>query len=897
MMTILPRFLKSLVLFGLSYTVVGSPSLQAQDPLFQLEPLIKLPGLEAADEESEGELIEATLQPTQGNVADLKPGDEVTLAITINVPKNSYTYSQTTPAGSKTKFSIEKMTGLEAVDDAFQPARKPKTESVPDFGEVEKFVKPITWTRKYRLAKDAQPADVAVEAKVRGQICDERTCKIINEPISVALMQRAAANEFVKTERPQVGSKPGPAEVTVTLSPKNAAPGDIVTLSIQLAMEEGWHTYSLTQKPKNAAEPTTIEIKDLKNLTAVEDIFTTDVPFEEKKIELPTGTIEQEVYHGTVTWTRKYEVQPNAKHEGFGLAGEIKYQICDENRCLPPKGVSFQFPTDSAPVAQKPTPEGSGTESEDATEETLSSREERLKELLGEPTVAKAGDETPVSGEPKQSEGFWLFVTTAILAGFAALLTPCVYPMVPITISFFTKQAEKEHHRPTTLALIYCGGIMATFTVLGLLISVFFQATALNQLANNIWLNLMLTAVITFFGISMLGVFEIHVPSWLLTWSAGKESKGGIIGTLFMALTFTLVSFTCTFAFAGGLLVMASKGEFFWPIVGMLAFSGAFASPFFILAMFPTMLSKLPKSGGWMNIMKVTMGFVEIGAALKFLSVADAVYFGQPTFLTYNVVMGLWFILALAAGLYPLGLFRMPHDTPGKFTVGRLAFAVPFLALAGMLGTGLFTTYEPSGWVWDNIAAFAPPKFEGSTQAESEQPDEMAKADIGPYLEHDDLTYALDFFQALDYAKKTNQPLFLDITGQNCLNCRRMEKSVFPKPENRELLKKFVRVQLFTDQIPLIENEEEREELKKINQRIQLATEDVSLPGYVVLNPHDVAKDGKLNMLSSFQGMEQNEGEFTKFLNQGLEKWQAQRGEESVQAASTNAVGQAVTQN
>lgn len=896
MKTILPRVLKSLVLFGLCAGVIGSPThLLGQDFNFGLDPLIKLPGLDGAEKPA-GKLVEVALDPVKGTAADLKPGDQVTLAITVNVPANSYTYSQTTPAGSKTKFTIGKMTGLEAVGEKFQPARKPKKVSIKDFGDVEKFEKSITWTRKYRLTKDTQPADVTVEGKVRSQICDESTCRFATETFAVALVKQNASNAIVKKERPKVQSKPGPAEITIKLSPSTAAPGETVTLSIQLALDEGWHTYSLTQKPDNAAVTTAIKISESKNLKPQGEGFTADKKFEDKIIELPTDTYEQEVYHGTVTWTRQYEVQSAASDDGFGLVGQIKYQVCDKNRCLRPQTVSFDFPSNATQVAQEPAPPETAPtlESDSATE--LSSREERLKELLGEPVAETEVASDSNENDKAPAEGFWLFVATAVVAGFAALLTPCVYPMVPITISFFTKQAEKEHHRPTTLALVYCFGIMATFTILGLLISVFFQATALNQLANNIWLNLMLTAVIAFFGISMLGVFEISVPSWLLTWSAGKESKGGIVGTLFMALTFTLVSFTCTFAFAGGLLVMASKGEFFWPIVGMLAFSGAFAFPFFLLAMFPKMLAKMPKSGGWMNIMKITMGFVEIGAALKFLSVADAVYFGQPTYLTYNVVMGLWFVLAVLAGLYPLGLFRMPHDTPGKFTAGRFAFAVPFLALAAMLGAGLFTSMQPSGWVWDNIAAFAPPKFEGNTQGNPEET-ETAQAEIGPYLEHDDLTYALDFFQALDYAKKTNQPLFLDITGQNCLNCRLMEKSVFPKTQNRVLLKKFVRAQLFVDQIPLIKDEQERKELIQINQQIQRATDDVSLPGYVVLNPHDVGKNGKLLMLSFFKGMEKNDGEFTNFLNQGLEEWQKQSGEPAVQSASTNRMNQAVTQN
>ena len=393
----------------------------------------------------------------------------------------------------------------------------------------------------------------------------------------------------------------------------------------------------------------------------------------------------QEVYHGTVSWSRELQVLPEAKTEGFGVKGKFKYQTCDKESVCIPKTVAFDLHTHQNKVA---------TVAEPANPELDFSK-------------------LTATSQDVKKQGLVLFLISAAGFGFLALLTPCVFPMVPITISFFLKQSEKGHHRPSTLALVYCGGIIATFTGLGLLMAALFEATALNRLANNPWLNLVLAGVIVLFGISMLGVFEIRVPSWLLTWSAGKEQKGGIMGTLFMALTFTLVSFTCTFAFAGLLLVMASKGEVLWPVLGMLAFSAAFSFPFFLLALFPSFLKKLPKSGGWMNTVKVTMGFIEIGAALKFLSVADTNWFGQPMYLTYNVVMIGWLVMAVACGLYLLGLFRMPHDMPAKLTLPRLLFAVPFVLLAILLGLGTFTDFHPQGWtqkVWQNIVAFAPIK-------------------------------------------------------------------------------------------------------------------------------------------------------------------------------------------
>lgn len=836
-------------------------------------------GLGKADEKK---LVEATLKPAKGKVEDLKPGQEVMLSITIHVPEGKYTYSMASPKGLPTKFDLTKITGLEPVEKDFQASKEPKTEFSPEFeGFVEKYESAVTWTRKYRLAEGVALSDVAVEGKARIQVCDDNICQIMTEPILAALAAKPAGNGIIHQERPELGGgKPGPAEVTVTLTPQDAKPGEKVTLKIQIAMDKGWHTFSITQKKGIGSAPTIIDIETLQNLKPLGEGFTPSEPFEKKTEDLGIAVVEQELHHGTIAWSRDYEVLPPAETEGFGLKGQIDYQTC-EKVCVP-KTVAFDLKSTANAVARgpldMPLPQA-GSSQESASQDA---RVARLAALLGEPQASGPTDQSQSSTtDEAKNKGLLWFIVAAVVAGFGALLTPCVYPMVPITISFFLKQSEKQHHRPLTLALVYCGGIIATFTGLGLLIAALFEATDLNRLANNVGLNLLLTGVILFFGISMLGVFEIRVPSWLLTWSAGKEQKGGIIGTLFMALTFTLVSFTCTFAFAGGLLVMASKGEFFWPIVGMLAFSGAFAFPFFFLALFPKMLAKLPKSGGWMNIIKISMGFLEIGAALKFLSVADAIWFGQPTYLPYHVVMGAWLILALLAGLYPLGLYRMPHDTPGKFTFGRLVFGAPFLALAGMIGMSLFTPFQPSGWVWDNIAAFAPPRFHAGGQADAAE-----VAAIGPYvLEHDNLVYSLDFLKAMDYARETNQPLFLDFTGQNCLNCRKMEQTVIPRPQVRELLEKFVRVQVFTDQVPSVDDEAERKSLTAMNQKLQLAFNDVSLPGYVVLNPHNIGKNGELIKLSQYIGMEKNPGDFAQFLDKGLETFQKEAASNSVETA------------
>ncbi|MCA9069489.1 MAG: hypothetical protein KDA84_11220, partial [Planctomycetaceae bacterium] len=412
-MMIFPRVLKSLVFLGLCCGVIGSPTLlPAQDPLFQLEPPVRIPGLDGFDE-PEGPLFEVTPQPTKGTAADLKPGDEVKLSITVNVPSNSYTYSQTTPKGSPTKITISKMSGLEAVGEKFEPARKPKKVFVPEFeGDVEKFEKPITWTRQYRLTKGSTPADVSIAGKAHIQLCDDSTCRFANETFTLALVQKSAAAGIVQTERPTLNKKPGPAEITATLAPKEAKPGDKVTLTIQMKLDDDWHTYSITQKKAIGAQATKIEVEQLVNLEPLGDGFQSSEEFEEKDVDVGISVVRHEVHHGTISWSRQYEVTSDAKQDNFGVTGKLNYQICDANRCVP-SSFSFSLNADSTAVAQEPT-----SEPETDIAPVLSSREERLKALLGESVEKTDADPTEKTDDTQPKEGFWLFIGTAIVAGF-----------------------------------------------------------------------------------------------------------------------------------------------------------------------------------------------------------------------------------------------------------------------------------------------------------------------------------------------------------------------------------------------------------------------------------------------------------------------------------------------
>ncbi len=484
------------------------------------------------------------------------------------------------------------------------------------------------------------------------------------------------------------------------------------------------------------------------------------------------------------------------------------------------------------------------------------------------PRLADTGqpaDADAVQQDQSPQEGFLAFVVTAAAAGFLALLTPCVFPMIPVTVAFFLKQEEKRAGSSIKLAVIYSLSIICAFTILGLVVAGIFGPASLNTLANNKWLNLFFAGLFLVFSLMLLGVFEIQIPSSLLTWTSKREATGGVIGVIFMALTFTLVSFTCTFAFVGSLLAWAAKGQVFWPVVGMLAFSAAFASPFFLLALFPSMLKRLPRSGGWMNDVKVTMGIVELALVAKFLSVADIGFSvgSIPVFITYTGFLVSWIILAVITGVYLLGLFRKPTG-PASLTVKivKNLSGLTFLVFACYVAAGVFVREMPLAFIWDNVAAFAPPNVV------------VKNTDtMGFVISHHEMDYALEFEKATAAAESEQRPMFIDFTGVNCVNCRKMERSVLVDKAVLERLHQLVRAQLYTDLVPGIRDKAFAEQIIMQNQELQNElVGDFTLPFYAV-----VSADGK-EVLASFQGLDRSGGEdFVKFLDAGLKSWETKK--------------------
>jgi len=390
--------------------------------------------------------------------------------------------------------------------------------------------------------------------------------------------------------------------------------------------------------------------------------------------------------------------------------------------------------------------------------------------------------------ETYRSNGFWAFLLLAIGAGLASLLTPCVFPMIPLTVSYFTKHGHNRA-QAVRMALIYGASIVVTFTGIGVIMAVLVGAAGAQNIASNPWVNLMIAAVLIGFALSLLGMFELRLPSSWLNWIGSRgSSENGWIGVLFMGLTLTLVSFSCTAPFVGGLLAAASGGTWAFPLFGMIAYSTTFALPFVLLAIFPNALNALPSSGSWMNAVKVVLGFVELAAAVKFLSNADLVW-GLGLI---SRTLGIAFVLVVffLTGMYLLGKLRFPHEEKVESVgVGRLFAAVAFFVLALYMIPGLF------GAPLNALDAYLPPR-------QSTDIIFFGEGEAGQVSDPEEGWFVDDIEGAYAQATALGQPVFVDFSGWTCTNCRDMEANVFPKPEVvRFFEEEMVPLRLYTDDL------------------------------------------------------------------------------------------------
>ncbi len=642
------------------------------------------------------------------------------------------------------------------------------------------------------------------------------------------------------------------ASVTMAVAPAAAKRGERVTLSLTITPKPGWYTYPINPPTKQ------LSVNSLKLppglVEAVGEVI--DPPgWKEKPGALP-GTTDR-YYPAAVTWDIPVTVNRVA---GVGktsltFAGSA-LQVC-QNACftltklpsldfevlpgepVPPVGPAVP-PKIEPPVAPTtPTPDLNSHVTKPAVETP-----EYQAQMQA---VAGAMDVTPIT----VGGGFVGLIVAAVLWGFVSLATPCVFPMIPITVSLFLKQSNQTTSSVLRLALIYCLTIIA---VLGS--SAVFLLAVFQKLSVDPYMNLFLAGLFIFFALSLFGMYDISLPNFLLQGADRGRRAGGTIGTVFGAVAFSIVSFTCVAPFLGGFAGLAASGNYTTAELTLagIAFATAFASPFFLLALFPTLLRKLPRSGGWLDTVKAVMGFLELAAALKFLRTAELRLFDKAELITYDVALAAWVGIFLVAGLYLLNLFRLPHDDE-KPNVGvlRMLFGLGAIVFAVHLIPGLFPPQRPAGTVYAWVNSFLLP-----------DPGERAKG----FRWGTDLKGEVDRIVAEKAAGRTPDRglIFIDFTGINCANCTLNENNVFPQPAVSELLRKYTLVKLYTDEVPAYYYAKApAKELRNAEAQANSAFQEsrfgtLQLPLYVILDPQadgrvlvrGVYEEGKINSVSQF---------------------------------------------
>ena len=592
--------------------------------------------------------------------------------------------------------------------------------------------------------------------------------------------------------------------------------------------------------------------------------------------------------------------------ENVTIKGRVEFMTCDDTRCLPPDEVPFEFkltaklPEDKATGQPKEVEEPVETETGSAV--IIDTFDEEVTDVLPADTFNTAEAEEYLEIEEEEKKGLWGYLLAGLGGGLIALLTPCVFPMLPLTVSFFTK-SSKNRKKGITNALIYALSIIFIFVGLGFLVTLLFGPDMLNAMASNIYFNLIFFIVFIIFALSFFGAFEITLPSSFVNKADNASEKGGLIGIFFMAFTLVLVSFSCTAPIVGSLLVMiADSGEFWAPLIGMLGFSLALAVPFALFAAFPGWLNSLPKSGSWLNTVKVTLGFVELALALKFLSVVDLAY--HWNFLTRDIFIALWIIIAILLGTYLIGKLRFSHEQPIEhISIPRLFFAILAFGFAIYMVPGLW------GAPVKLLSGIAPPQHyqefslnkiqfqllqlenkiakmhaEEGTEGTGIFNDPKPLRNLPTVTTNMECPHELDCYfdydRGFEIARKTGKPVLLDFTGWACVNCRKMEDNVWSDPKVWELInEKYVLVSLYVDDKTSLP--EEHQISKYTNNKVstvgklwsdlqRVRFKSNSQPYYVLMDHNE-------QLLAQPKGYTPDVNDYISFLNKGINQFEEQQ--------------------
>ena len=629
-------------------------------------------------------------------------------------------------------------------------------------------------------------------------------------------------------------------------------------LVFNATIDAGWHLYS-TDLPEDGPVSATINFDKMEGAELVGKLTP-----QGKVIEHFDNMFEMTLryFEGKGTFVQKVKFTGG----NYALKGYLQYGACNDENCLPPTDVEFSYTGEAKGTASVPASKiNPATQAHTeplpiaeapATTDALVTNEVGNNDLWT-PVIDKLTAFGQAEDSSTANQSLWVIFITGLVGGLVALFTPCVWPIIPMTVSFFLKRSKDDKKKGIRDAWLYGASIVVIYVILGLAVTLIFGASALNALSTNAVFNILFFLMLVVFAASFFGAFEITLPA---SWSNAVDSKAekttGFLSIFLMAFTLTLVSFSCTGPIIGFLLVeVSTSGNIIGPAVGMLGFAIALALPFTLFAMFPSWLKSMPKSGNWMNVIKVTLGFLELAFALKFLSVADLAYGWH--ILDRETFLSLWIMIFALLGFYLLGKIKFPHDEEEDDKVGVTRFFLALISLA-------FAVYMVPG-LWGAplraISAFAPPS---TTQDFVLNKNEMQ-------------THFLDYEEGMAYAKKAGKPVLLDFTGHGCVNCRKMENAVWIDQNVKQIIDNdYVLISLYVDEkapipehITVMENGKERT-LRTVGdkwsylQRVKFGAN--AQPFYVLV-------DNEGNPLNQSYSYDEDVAKYIDFLKTGLKNY------------------------
>jgi len=811
--------------------------------------------------------------------------DVIQVSFKAKIEDGWATYSQKSDIDGPipTTVNFDPGDGFELIGDAMEIGKKKEgPEPLFDNVIVAKYMDKVSFVQKIKVKN---PGD-EITGYVNFMACNNERCTPpMDYDFTISTIYSALSKKEVKTpvksndvgfqatgsdepkamdyveavEETKEKEEEEPAEQSKILTPVKwtfkAEPSDDNTyiLHMDAKVQDGWYIYS-QNIDEGGPVPTSFSFEEDANFELIGEVNEVS----DHRVAGYDNIFEMEVikFKKGVSFQQKIKAIDPSKP----IKGTLEFMTCDDTRCLPPDFIDFEITPSTKKGAVQSVDELFGSK---ITGDVLDQEIASIKETYAEP-LGNCGEEKIAKGDSL----LWTFVL-GFLGGLVALLTPCVFPMIPLTVSFFTKDTKRKGWVNAT---IYGLSIIVIYVTIGLLITGVFGATALNELSTNATANVRFFLIFIAFAFSFFGYYEITLPSSWANKSDQMADKGGLIGIFFMAFTLALVSFSCTGPIIGSALVQSATSSV-GPFVVMLGFSTALAIPFGLFAAFPAFLNSLPKSGSWMNSVKVVLGFLELALALKFLSVADMTkHWG---ILKYELFMGLWVLIFAGLTAYLFGFIKFPHDSPlKKLSPTRWIFALGSLATTIYLATGFFMNEKTN--VYDSLglmSGLAPPANYNYFLPEPEI-DPLIKAKYPSYTKcANNLDCFKDYYEGLAYAKENDMPILLDFTGYGCVNCRKTEEHIWiADPVWEKIDQDFVLISLYVDDRKKIEDKilvskVTNDKIRTIGKKwadFQIVNfEQNSQPLYVMMTPEE-------KVLAAPRGYEEGVDGYNEYLQCGL---------------------------